>query len=121
MPSSDVTPKGLAKASSIQLDNVILGGDMNILRPFDNFNSIYFSYLLNFNQQKIIQKVTGTTVKHIYNRDVKLLKFNIPTSIEEQKKIAEFLSAIDVKIESLNKQITQTQIFKKGLLQQMFV
>ncbi len=121
MPSSDVTPKGLAKASSIQLDNVILGGDMNILRPNSDINSIFFSYLLNFNQQKIIQKVTGTTVKHIYNKDVKMLEFKVPSAFDEQKKIADFLQSIDSKIEIVKVQILQTQVFKKGLLQQMFV
>ena len=48
------------------------------------------------------------------------LKWNFP-SIEEQLKIADFLDVLDNKIELVAEQIEQTQTFKKGLLQQMFV
>ncbi|WP_016989153.1 restriction endonuclease subunit S [Flavobacterium sp. ACAM 123] len=42
-------------------------------------------------------------------------------SLPEQTKIANFLSAIDEKINHCQEQIDQTTIWKKGLLQQLFV
>lgn len=121
MPSSDVTPIGLATASAILKENVFLGGDMNILRYKKPINSICASYLLNFEKKKIIELVSGITVRHIYSKDLKRLALCFPNSIEEQEKIADFLTTIDKKIEAVAQQINLTEQFKKGLLQKMFV
>lgn len=49
-----------------------------------------------------------------------ILKIEFP-SYYEQQKIVNFLSGIDNKINAVNKQIEFTKMYKKGLLQQLFV
>ena len=51
---------------------------------------------------------------------IEKLKFDFPC-VQEQQKIANFLSGIDDKIENTKQEINQMQSFKKGLLQQLFV
>lgn len=63
--------------------------------------------------------ITGSGQPQITS-DIKSHKVVVP-SFDEQKKIANFLSAIDKKIETTSIQIDKTKEFKKGLLQQMFV
>jgi type I restriction enzyme S subunit len=70
--------------------------------------------------QQFFQQNTGGTQKFLSLSVIRNLIIIIP-SIKEQQKIANFLSSIDSKIESVNQQLVQTQTFKKGLLQQMFV
>ena len=56
----------------------------------------------------------------IGQEDIKDIRFLIP-SLEEQIKIANFLSAIDQKIDLANSELEKAKEWKKGLLQQMFV
>ena len=84
----------------------------------------YFLYLVlnfgnDFKKFAIMQKRGGTRTR-LYFNTLKQLALYLPT-LPEQRKIASFLSNIDKKIESVQTQLTQTQTFKKGLLQQMFV
>ena len=121
MPSSDVTPNGLARASCILQAGVVIGGDINIVRIGANYNQTFLSYFLNFEKSQIIALVSGTTVKHIYIKDLKNIVLTTPRSFEEQTKIAQFLTELDDKINAVDAQIQSAQQWKQGLLQQMFV
>jgi len=94
----------------------------NLIR-FNFENNWFMNYRLNSNEgiKGLKRYATGTTsVAAIYTKDLLKLKLNIPC-LEEQEKIANFLSEIDNKIKTLNTKIENNKIFKKGLLQKMFV
>ncbi|MBK8608899.1 MAG: restriction endonuclease subunit S [Chitinophagaceae bacterium] len=93
-------------------------GTLDIIKPIVSVD-LYFLYSL-LNSIDFVKYTKGSTIPHIYYKDYSTEKIQLPY-FEEQKKIANYLSIIDNKIEIVNKQITQTQTFKKGLLQQMFV
>ena len=69
---------------------------------------------------KVIDRCTGTSYPAINSTDLSNIEISFP-SLPEQQKIAYFLSGIDGKIEQVNGELVKTQLFKKGLLQQMFV
>jgi type I restriction enzyme S subunit len=68
----------------------------------------------------IVKLAQGSTRYNMSKIELMKLKILLPKA-EEQIKIANFLSAIDEKIELVATQIQDTQEYKKGLLQQMFI
>lgn len=93
-------------------------GTMEIIRPNKQIDTYYLYCLLS--NIDFVKYVTGSTIPHIYFKDYSSELCRIPC-LEEQTKIAHFLSAIDEKIKHCQEQITSTEVWKKGLLQQMFV
>jgi type I restriction enzyme S subunit len=77
-------------------------------------------YLDNFLYERIYTEKKEGNTPYIVISTLSDMEILLP-SLPEQQKIAAFLSSIDGKIESTNQQINQTQSFKKGLLQQLFV
>ena len=72
------------------------------------------------NKNALLKLCQGTSIKGLTSDDLKSLIVPIP-SLPEQQRIADFLSAIDAKIDAIKAQIEKLEAFKKGLLQQMFV
>ncbi|MDY5519842.1 restriction endonuclease subunit S, partial [Campylobacter lanienae] len=121
MPTSDVTPNGLAKASCIKFDNVALSGDILILRCKDKIDGVFLAYIIRSNKKKILELVSGTTVYHIYAKDMKNFNLYYPNDIKEQEAIGEFFRKIDGILEFSQKKITKLENIKKYLLNKMFV
>ena len=89
-----------------------------ILELPSNLDYIFIrAFLEKFQLNKL---VFGTGQPLITGSLLKKVVIQVPC-LEEQTKIANFLSAIDQKIEVVAQQIEQAKTWKKGLLQQMFV
>lgn len=93
-------------------------GTLTAIYPKNTINAKFLYYMLH--QIKFEKYATGSTIPHIYYKDFSRERFLIPVE-EEQRKIADFLSAIDHKIELEQTRLDRTKDFKKGLLQRMFV
>jgi len=119
MPTSDVTPNGLAKASSVLADDIVLGGDILVIRANPNvIFGPYLSHFIRFSPDQIKTLVSGSTVYHIYAKDLREFKIFLP-DITEQKAIAKALSDIDDLIETLVKEENKHRYIKEGLLAQI--
>lgn len=107
---------------SVKESTLVAGLHTYIARPKNKFASGYLGYLFQFNgTRKQVQKLAqGVSVLGISKGNIETIKLSVP-HIDEQQKIAQFLQSLDKNIDAVNEQIEQTKLFKKGLLQQMFV
>ena len=120
--STTTTGKDLATASVLLKENVLLGGDITILRKKkDILDEIYFAYYLSFCLNKTLTSLAqGSTIIHLYWNHIKNIEVLIPSK-EEQIQIAKIIKLLDDKIEQSSLQINNLKDYKKGLLQKMFV
>jgi type I restriction enzyme S subunit len=123
--TSSETPKEIGTAS-VLLDNIeemylnsfCFGFRVEQTLLYPPFSQYLFRN--NDFRKKMIPLAQGSTRYNISKSAFLKLKVKLP-KVEEQNKIANFLSDLDAKIEVLSTSIENTETFKKGLLQQMFV
>ena len=114
IPCSGETAEDIATARCVLNGNILLGGDLNIIR-LHGYDGAFMSYQLNGRRKYDIAKVAqGVSVVHLYGEHLKGVK-TINPCLEEQKKIAKLLSLLDERIVTQNKIIDKLQSLIKGL------
>jgi len=117
-------PSRINVGSIARLKNNTIGivSPMYVVFKLKNLDSIFFDNLYQTHLFKHLIKVgcSGSVRDSLNFNDMADFVFSFP-SLEEQAKIANFLSSIDSKIEQVGKQLDESKQFKKALLQQMFI
>jgi type I restriction enzyme S subunit len=122
IPASGETAIDMATACSLQLDKILIGADINIVRLKNTEYSELLAYALtNTHRNALARLAQGVSVVHLYGKHISSLTIPMPSSKEETQKIKNLLSSISKLITEVSKEIERVNTLKKGLLQQMFV
>ena len=119
--STTVDAMSLIAPSVINVDGVILGGDMFGIHINHNYNAQYLSYYFNHIAKRQLAKYAkGSTIIHLHYADIKKAKLSLP-SLEEQNRMAKCLVILDDKIKVENSLLNLLNSQKAYLLCQMFI
>lgn len=123
LPGSTTTSGiDLATASSLEVENVLLGGDMIVLRKKTNeaFNSKFLAhYLTHISKYKIAEISQGITIIHLHGSRLKDISIFVPSDIKEQDSISRIIVEMSSEILLLESQRKKYQDLKQGMMQQL--
>jgi type I restriction enzyme S subunit len=113
----------VGRVARVTEENCLLNQRVGKLVPNSSVASGFLFEVLNQKSfiQTMVELAQGGAQPNIGKNDILSFHLRIPPSIDEQQKIANVLSSISKKVDSVRRQINSTKTFKKGLLQQMFV
>ena len=91
-----------------------------VCKPIVLNEYVYYAITFDEFQKKITKHASGSTFLEISAKNLK--KLTIPTpSLEEQRKIADLLSTLDLQIDIKKKTVSAMRDLKRGFMQQMFI
>lgn len=92
VPASGETAEDIARASAVEKSGVLLGGDLNILRPFDFINPLFLALAISNGepQNELAKKAQGKSVVHIHNSDIQEVTIAYPSRIEQDRIVSVF-------------------------------
>jgi len=104
------------------LENIIISSLYVCFKTeeFVNDNFIFQYLKTDFFNKEVLRNVEGGVRDYLFYENFARIKFDLPC-VEEQRKIADYLSSIDLKVDIENQFLNKLEEQKKFLLQQMFV
>lgn len=121
VPASGETAEEIARAAVVDKKGIVLGGDLNIIRPKSGIDQTFLALnISNGSQQKeMMKRAQGKSIVHLHNSDLKEVLLKYPC-LEEQLKIGKFFNKFDYLIALHQQKLTHLQERKRGLLPKMF-
>ena len=118
IPASGETAEDIARASAVEKSGILLGGDLNILRPFNFINPLFLALTISNGepQKELAKKAQGKSVVHIHNSDIQEVTVSFPTRAEQDRIVAVFRS-LDNLITLHQRKLEETKKYKKALMQ----
>ena len=121
VPASGETAEDIARASAVEKSGVLLGGDLNVLRPFDFINPLFLALAISNGepQNELAKKAQGKSVVHIHNSDIQEVTIAYPSRTEQDRIVSVFRNLGHL-ITLHQRKYDQLVNVKKAMLEKMF-
>ena len=120
LPASGESNLDISTACCLQEDNILLGGDLNIIRVSKHDGSFICYQLIGKRKFDVAKIAQGASIVHLHNSDLEKLKLFIPPSLADELKISSFLNVISERIVTQKKIIEELINLKNGIKNIMF-
>ncbi len=121
IPASGESSEDISRASVVSKPGIILGGDLNIVRPNNEIDPVFLALSIsNGKQQKELSKrAQGKSVVHLHNSDLKEVNLFLPEKVE-QIEIGNFFEKLDNIIILQQQKLEKSKALKAAYLSEMF-
>ena len=92
IPASGETAEDIARASAVEKSGILLGGDLNVLRPFKFINPLFLSLTISNGEphKNLAKRAQGKSVVHIHNSDIQDVPILFPSRLEQDRIVSVF-------------------------------
>jgi type I restriction enzyme S subunit len=99
-----------------------LNSGVFVIRPLQGaYDSRFLYFMLKSRAfaDFLMRLSAGSTISHLYQRDLVQLVLDVPATIDEQRAIADLLGTIDSEVADLDARLVKAHLVKAGMMQEL--